>query len=203
MKNHRATYSIILIVTLAAVAQQVRAQQTGDDFKRQLKKSLGSSSALEMKPEFKYQNPQQTQQYNSDVLKVSPTTKLPTKYDRVVTNEPVSPEEIAKLEKDIEEQAFEVKDPSQPARAAINYSDGKVHEVPDARSKLQWAQHTRNDYDLGIYTDESSPEWLVKLRNTITPKYRNIDLDPVRTIQNMKARKRKEKVDKIKQAYGQ
>jgi len=40
------------------------------------------------------------------------------------------------------------------------------------------------------------------MRNFITPRYRDIDLDPVRNIQRYKAKKHKEQVDKIKRAYG-
>ncbi|MDK2969355.1 MAG: hypothetical protein PWQ65_458, partial [Bacteroidota bacterium] len=156
---------------------------------------------LNSAPKLQYQNPQQSQNQSSEVLKVSPTTKLPPRYDNVISNWPVTPEEIVKTEKDIAEKA-RIPGSSQPDRAAIDYSDGKIHPFPDARSISQFTQHTRNDYDLGIYADEDSPEWMRTLRNFITPRYRDIDLDPVRNIQRYKARKHKEQVDKIKRTCG-
>lgn len=192
---------LFFLCIAGSAVSKIWAQEFNDEMKKKLRQSLivPEQKPLQYQPSPIKIRPQQ----NQEVLKVSPTTKLPTVYDRAVTNQVVKPEEISRVEKEIGEIAKRVDDASQPARAAINYSDGKVHPIPDGASRLQWAQHTRNDYDLGIYTDESSAEWLVRLRNRITPRYRNIDLDPVRTIQNIKARKRKEKVNKIKKAYGQ
>lgn len=193
-----ATY-FVLIVVLLAITQQVDAQKTDELFKNRLKESI-KNSGLDPAPKLQYKNPQQSQNQNSGVLKVSPTTKLPSRYDNVISNWPVTPEEIVKTEKEIAEKA-RIPGSSQPDRAAIDYSDGKIHPVPDARSISQFTQHTRNDYDLGLYTDDDSPEWMRSLRNFITPRYRDIDLDPVRNIQRYKAKKHKEQVDKIKQAY--
>jgi hypothetical protein len=198
--DHLCTaYFFIAVTAFVIFSEETDAQQTNEDFKYRLKESI-KNSGLNSGPKLQYQNPQQSQNQNSGVLKVSPTTKLPTRYDNVISNWPVTPEEIAKTEKEIAEKA-RIPGSSQPDRAAINYSDGKIHPVPDARSISQFTQHTRDDYDLGLYADDDSPEWMRSLRNYITPRYRNIDLDPVRNIQRYKAKKHKEQVDKIKQAY--
>lgn len=191
-------YFILFVAFFSVLTTDLQAQHTNDDFKRNLRKSLQPPEKLEIKSELKYQ-PYKIEQNNSEVLKVSPTTKLPTQFDRVELEEPIPP--IEKLQIDL--TVTNVDNTSQPGRAAIDYSDGKVHAIPDSRSISQSVQNVRNDYGLGIYADDSYADWIKKLRNKTTPKYRDLDLDPVRYFQRLKAAKRKEKVDKIKKVYNQ
>lgn len=197
MNNHTSLYCFVLVATLFLVAENTHAQSINDEFKQKLKQSLKSNDP-HLKPELKHQ-PFQVQQDQKDVLKVSPTTKLPSQFDKIELLEPLVPEQRIHINLNVTNIDTE----SQLARSSIDYSTGKVHEIPDSRSKLQWMQYTRNDYGLGIYADEDSPEWLRIIRNKTTPRYRNIDLDPIRYFQRRKARKHKEQVDKIKKVYEQ
>lgn len=181
---------------LLLVSENVSAQRTNDEFKLKLKQSLKSGD-LNLKSELKPQSIG-IQQYEKEVLKVSPTTQLPTKFDRIEVLHPIPPEQ----EIHINMTVTNVDTKSQPARSAFNYDRGAYIPIPDPTSISQFCQHTRNDYGLGFYADKDSPEWLRRLRNRTTPQYRNIDLDPVRAIQRMKAKKRAEKVKVIKKAYG-
>lgn len=191
-------YFILSVVIFLVLTTDLQAQYTSDDFKRNLRKSLQTPEKLDIKSELKYQ-PYRIKQSDSEVLKVSPNTKLPTQFDRVELNDPVPP--IEKLHIDF--TVTNVDQTTQVGRSTIDYSDGKVHAIPDARSISQSVQYVRNDYGLGIYADDSYADWIVELRNKTTPKYRDIDLDPVRYFQRLKAAKRKEKVDKIKKVYNQ
>lgn len=191
-------YFILSVAVFFLLTTDLQAQHTNDDFKRNLRKSLRPPEKVDIKPELKYQ-PYQIKQSDSEVLKVSPTTKLPTQFDRVELEEPIPP--VEKLQIDL--TVTNVDNTSQPGRAAIDYSDGKVHAIPDVRSISQSIQYVRSDYGLGIYADDSYADWIKKLRKKTTPKYRDLDLDPVRYFQRLKAAKRKEKVDKIKKVYNQ
>lgn len=199
MTNHGISiYYILLSVAFLLVTPLLHAQHTNDDFKRNLRKSLQAPEAPNIKSELKYQ-PFQVQQNNTEILEVSPTTKLPTRYDKVELHELIPP--IEKLQIDL--NVTNVDNRSQLGRSAIDYSDGKVHAIPDARSISQSVQHTRNDYGLGFYADDSSAEWLIKLRNRTSRVHRDIDLDPVRFFQRKKAEKHRKQVEKIKKVYNQ
>ena len=154
----------------------------------------------EQKPQqHKLQQPIQIlPQQNQEILKVSPTTKLPTKFDRIQLLNPIPPEQQIHINLNVTNVGT-----SQTDRGRIDYSTGKYNLVPNARSITQWVQYTRGDYGTGIYVGEGSADWVYKARKLTTPPYSGFDADPVRAIQNYKARKRKEKVDKIKKAYGQ
>jgi hypothetical protein len=201
MNSRYAAFNVSLLIVLCCTVGKTYAQQTNDDFKLQLKKSLNMKGAKpELMPMPKNQQLQiKPNKQNDEVLEVSPTTKLPSKYDRIQTLNPVSPEERVKIEMSYTNKDYN----SQLARSSIDYSDGKVHAVPDARDIHQFTQNTRNDYGLGVYADEDSPEFMRKIRNKVTPVYRDIDLDPIRTIQRIKARNRQKKVDEILKAYNQ
>jgi len=201
MNNHFVVYKLFMLITLCSVTGNVYSQHTNNEFKLQLKKSLNGTN---IKPELRQLPKSQPLQVRplieeSEVLKVSPTTKLPSRYDNIQTLNPVSPEEIVNMNLRYTNKDYK----SQLARSSIDYSDGKVHAIPDARSITQSAQYTRNDYGLGVYADEDSPEFMRKIRNKVTPIYRDIDLDPIRTIQRIKSRNRQKKVDVILKAYDQ
>lgn len=171
MNNHTAPYCLFLMTILIFASENVCAQQTNDEFKLKLKQSLKTKD-IDLKPELKYQ-PFDVKQDDGEVLKVSLTTKLPTKFDRIQLLHPDYPEihldlNVTNLEKNL-------------ATDKTDYSNGKLVPVPDARSISQFTQYTGQGAG-GLVTG---------------------DFDPVRAIQNYKAKKRKEKVDKIKKAYGQ
>ncbi len=177
---------------------KLKAQEFNDEMKKKLRQSL---LVPEMKPQ-QHQPEQLSIQIspiqNQEVLKVSPTTKLPTKFDRIVTLNPLPPEAKISIELNVTNLGK-----NQLERSQIDYSSGKYNAVPDARSITQWVQYTRGDYGLGIYAGEGSADWVYKVRKLTTPPYSGFDVDPIRAIQRYKARKRKEKVDRIKKAYGQ
>ncbi len=185
-----------MCVVAATATTKLNAQEFNDEMKKKLRQSL---IVPEQKP---LQHPLQQPirilpRQNREVLKVSPTTKLPTKFDRIQILYPPEKYEIH-LDLNVTNAGT-----SQLNRAKIDYSSGKFNAVPDARSITQWVQYTRGDYGLGIYAGEGSADWIYKVRKITTPPYSGFDADPVRAIQNYKARKRKEKVDRIKKAYGQ
>ncbi len=183
-----------MCTAIATTLSKSYAQEFNDELKKKLRQSL---DVPDRQPPHRHQAINITPKENQEVLKVSPTTKLPTKFDRIELLEPIPPEQRVHIELEV----TNIDTKSQLARSAINYSNGRVHAIPDARSISQSAQYTRNDYGVGFYADEDSPDWLRKLRNKHTPQYRDIDLDPVRYFQRLKAKKRKEQVDRIKKVY--
>lgn len=196
MEGHSIKYGLFSLAVLVFAAGTTYAQQTDDEFRQKLRHSLINNDP-EMKSGLKHQ-PLVRQQDGKDILKVSPTTKLPTRLDRIQLLEPILPEEKIHIHFTITNEKYD-----QASRSRNDYSTGKVIPVPDGRSIMQSTQYTRNDYGLGIYADKDSPAWLRKLRNATTPQYRNIDLDPVRAIQSRKQNKRQKKIDKIKRIYEQ
>lgn len=194
MKTDNKLLFLFLLFSLQGIALQVEAQQIGDEFKKQLKQSLKSPEII-IRNTPKY-SPLEIEQNPTEKLQVSPTTQLPSIYNHLKGE---YSDMVQRFKPDFTVTGKDLT--SHLARSAIDYSDGKVHAIPDARSITQMTNYTRNDFGLGFYADEDSPEWMKKLRNILTPQYRNIDLDPVRTIQAIKARKRKEAVDKILKAY--
>lgn len=184
----------VCIVT-ATFVSELQAQEFNDEMKKKLRQSL---IVPEQNP-LEYKNPQTPQIHplqNPEVLKVSPTTKLPTKFDRIQILHPPEKYEIH-LNLNVTNAGE-----SQLDRATIDYSTGKFNAVPDARSITQWVQYTRGDYGLGVYVGEGSADWVYKVSKFTTPPYSGFDADPVRAIKSHKARKRKVKVDRIKKAYG-
>lgn len=185
-----------MCIIAATAASKLNAQEFNDEMKKKLRQSLIVPEQKPMQYQPKRANIQVLPQDNQEVLKVSPATKLPTKYDKIQVLHP--PEEY-EVHLNLNVTNIGTR---QLNRAKIDYSNGKFNAVPDARSITQWIQYTRGDYGTGISIGEGSAEWLYKLRKIIPP-YSGFDADPIRTIQNHKARKRKEKVDRIKKAYGQ
>jgi hypothetical protein len=152
-------------------SQEVLCQQTGDDFKRKLHQSL-KSDFPGFKPELKYQ-PQQVEQYNDDVLKVSPTTKLPTKYDDLLSA-PLPPDTL-RVKIDMPDLK------PKPLLDKIDYSNKKM--LPDAVPSSLQSKILRP-----IGPSISIPVG---------------DLDPVRAIQAYKRAKRQKKIDRIKKVYSE
>lgn len=156
----------------------MNAQEFNDEMKKKLRESLimPEQKPLQHEPQKSIQLfPHQ----NKEVLKVSPSTKLPTRFDRFQTLYPPEDYEV-----NLSFSVTNQNNKSQVDRSKIDYSKGKPDPVPDARSITQWAQNTRGDYGTGVAIPVG-------------------DIDPVRAIQRYKARKRKEKVDMILKAYGQ
>lgn len=141
MKTPRITYILCLFILFVSIASYAKAQDMKDEFKKQLRKSLLNSEMKHSKQ--RYQPYTFEAQRNQEVLKVSPTTKLPTRLDRFINIEKLKDQEIN-----------------------IN----------------------------PLVTNS-------KTYKTIPAKTNGFDFDPVRAIQNHKARKRKKKVDRIVKAY--
>lgn len=91
MENHHIACIFFMTSILVIVAENACAQQINDEFKRHLKQSLITNDP-NPKSEFKHQPIVQPQD-EKDKLKVSPTTRLPTRLDKIQLLEPVSPEE--------------------------------------------------------------------------------------------------------------
>ena len=81
MRQHQKYGFAFMLIFISATAT-LQAQQTGDDFKKKLRESLKINDS-KVNTQLKYK-PQAIEQYDSDVLKISPTTKLPTKYDKLL-----------------------------------------------------------------------------------------------------------------------
>ena len=174
--NRDARSFFLLTALFLLTANALHAQKTNDEFKKNLRKSLVMP---ELKPDMKFQSIQ-IQQYEKEVLKVSPDTELPTILNRIKLLKPIPHEQ--KIHLNLEVTNIDLK--SQVARSFYEYSTGKVFAIPDSRSIQQWIQYTRGDHGTGV-------------------SFNDLDLDPVRTIQRYKAKQRKVKVDKILKAYGQ
>lgn len=173
--NNDASSFFLLTALFLLTANALHAQKTNDEFKKNLRKSLVMP---ELKPDMKFQ-PIQIQQYEKEVLKVSPDTKLPTIFNRIRLLNSLPPEKRIHIEMEVTNL-----EKSQVEKSEIDYSKGKVNAIPDARSIQQWIHYTRGDHGTGVSLN-------------------NLDLDPIRAIQRHKAKQRKKKVDKILKAYGQ
>ena len=173
MDTQNSISVLLLIVILAITTKQSYAQQTNDEFKLKLKQSLKTDD-INLKPELKYQQIE-IEKSHKEVLKVSPTTKLPTKFDRIQVLYPPDKYEI-----NLDLSGINLK--KNLATNQIDYSTGKYNAVPDARSISQWTQYSGQGAGASVNVG---------------------DLDPVRAVNRYKARKRKVKVDRIKKVYGQ
>ena len=135
---HRSKQIFFLFILFISVASITKAQDMKDEFKRQLRQSLLNS---EMKHSNQMHQPFMLDaQKNHNVLKVSPTTRLPTRLDRFIRIKEIEVEKV----------------------------------------------------NININTTNRAP---------ITTRPSGMDFDPVRAIQNYKARKRQEKVDRIVKVY--
>ena len=161
MNTNRCSGIIIFAAMIAVSTQKSYAQE--HETKQLLRNAQREHFKTEMRPQKIEIKPLQ-----HEVLKVSPFTKLPQKFDRIETLNSTPPETRVNLNISVTDQP----------NGNYDYSREHIKPIPDPRSKAQWIQ----------YSSGSS---------------KGFDADPVRAIQAIKARKRKEKVDRIKKAYGQ
>lgn len=147
MDDHNFAYVFVLVTIFILSTKEAAAQQTGDDFKMKLRQSLKSNlPGGSLKPDLKFQ-PQQIEQYEKDVLKVGPTTKLPTKYDGLL-NLPLPPE--PNIEMNVTNRN------SGPVTDKIDYSTKKL--LPDAvPSSLQSKIHRPIGPNVSIEVGDFDP----------------------------------------------
>ncbi len=81
VKLHRITYIFLLSVLFISLPNTSNAQELKDELKKQLKQSLLDSDMKHYSQKM-YQPNKIKFQNEQEVLKVSPTTKLPTRLDR-------------------------------------------------------------------------------------------------------------------------
>lgn len=138
MSIHRSKHILFIFILFISIASITKAQDMKDEFKKHLRQSLLNS---EMKRSNQMHQPFILEaQKNPDVLRVSPTTRLPTRLDRFISVKEIEIEKV----------------------------------------------------NISINTTNRAP---------ITKRPSDMDFDPVRAIQNHKAKKRKKKVDRIVKAY--
>ena len=160
---HRITYIFFLSVLFISLPNTTKAQELKDELKKQLKQSLLNSDMKHS--EQMYQPNKINFQNDQEVLKVSPTTKLPTRLDRFRIINNLKDNEIKINLKVTNALPINVR-----PRGSVKY-----------------------EFDGGKMNIRSNAGEVVKPSG--------IDLDPARAFQSAKARKRKEKVDKIVKAY--
>ncbi|WP_294080925.1 hypothetical protein [Proteiniphilum sp. UBA5384] len=78
----RTSCLIPLCIVFGVIALKLNAQDLNDEMKKRLRQSLIPPENLSVNPQFQY-TPQILPNQDNEVLKVSPTTKLPTKLDRI------------------------------------------------------------------------------------------------------------------------
>ena len=193
MDSHKQTYIFLLMTITLFSSQKTIAQQTGDDFKNKLRQSL-ITNELDLPSELKY-NPHKIEQYESDVLKVGPMTKLPTRFDRIRMLNPVPSELKINIEMKVTNSKVGL------VNKTFDYSTGKLKLVPDSRSIYQWTNYT----GMGGGIVETVNGIINSNKKKNNPNYRDkgFDIDPVRAFQARKQAIRQEKIDKIKRIYGQ
>lgn len=92
VKTHRITYILCLFILFISIVSTTKAQDMKDEFKKQLKESLLNS---EMKHSEQTHQPFRLDaQKNQEVLKVSPTTRLPTRLDRFIHIEKIKVDKV-------------------------------------------------------------------------------------------------------------
>ena len=200
MDSHKQTYIFLLMTITLFSSQEATAQQTGDDFKNRLRQSL-ITNELGLPSELKY-NPHKIDQYEGDVLKVGPMTKLPTRFDRIRMLNPVSSiSDSSTAQLPIKIRMNVTNSKIGLVEKPFDYSVGKLKLVPDARSIYQWTNYT----GMGGGIVETVNGIINSNKKKNNPNYRNkgFDIDPVRAFQARKQAIRQEKIDKIKRIYGQ
>ena len=89
---HRIRHIFILPVLFLLMVSVTEAQEMKDEFKRKLRQSFLTSG---MEPSKQMHQPSQRHFHKRDeVLRVSPTTKLPTRLDRILKIGKMKEEEI-------------------------------------------------------------------------------------------------------------
>ena len=95
--NRDARSFFLLTALFLLTANALHAQKTNDEFKKNLRKSLVMP---ELKPDMKFQSIQ-IQQYEKEVLKVSPDTELPTIFNRIRLLNSLPPEKRIHIEMEV------------------------------------------------------------------------------------------------------
>jgi hypothetical protein len=217
--NHQTTFAggqlsikigcFLLMALFASVALKLNAQDFNEEFRRRLRQEMIQPEIRplpqQQQPTFNRPLPQQPQQ--QEVLRVSPTTTLPTKYDRVQT---VHQPEQFRVNINLN---YTNEDRSQVARSRIDYSTGTHNPIPNIRSTAQFVQNAgfspnsvmggggQTINNRNIYYDENSPEWVQKLGKRVNNRGTYDTLDPVRIINNRRARRRAARLDTILQEF--
>jgi hypothetical protein len=214
--NHQATFAgrqlsikiscFLLMALFAPIASKLNAQDFNEEFRRRLRQEMIQPEIRplpQQQPTFNRPLPQQQPQ--REVLRVSPTTTLPTKYDRIQTL--YQPEQF-RVNLNLN---YTNEDRSAVARSRIDYATGKYNPIPDSRSTAQRAQFSGFSglggggivgsggkmQNLDIYYDENSPEWMQRVGRRLNNAGTVDTLDPVRAINNRRARRRAARLDTI------
>jgi hypothetical protein len=184
--NHQTTFTgrqlsikiscFLLIVLLASIALKLNAQDFNEEFRRRLRQEMIQPEIRplpqQQQPTFNRPLPQQQQQ--QEILRVSPTTRLPTRYDRIQT---IHQPEQFRVNINLN---YTNEDRSQVARSRIDYATGSFNPIPDSRSIAQQAQN-------GIGASRGIGGGSINVGT----------LDPVRAINNRRAGRRAARLDTI------
>lgn len=74
---------LLTVIILSIYSSSAKAQSLNDEFKMKLRESL--TAPPELPPAIRSKVPNIELQQENKILKVSPTTKLPTKFDKIIT----------------------------------------------------------------------------------------------------------------------
>ena len=92
VKKDRSTYILCLSILFISIVSTTKAQDMRGEFKKQLRQTLQNSDLKHS--EQIYQPYTLDAQKNQEVLKVSPTTRLPTRLDRFINIEKMKYNEV-------------------------------------------------------------------------------------------------------------
>ncbi|MDR0334111.1 MAG: hypothetical protein LBI15_11715 [Dysgonamonadaceae bacterium] len=196
-----------MTVLLVFAASKLNAQDFNEEFRRRLRQEMIQPEIrpLPQQQQPTFNRPLPQQQPQQEMLRVSPTTVLPTKYDRIQTL--YQPEQF-RVNLNLN---YTNEDRSAVARSRIDYATGKYNPIPDSRSTAQRAQFSGFSglggggivgsggkmQNLDIYYDENSPEWVQRVGRRLNNAGTVDTLDPVRAINNRRARRRAARLDTI------
>jgi hypothetical protein len=205
--NNCITNSLFLAIILICIASKLNAQDFNEEFRRRLRQEMIQPEIrpLPQQQQPAFNRPLPYQQPQQEVLKVSPTTVLPTKYNRIQTLH--QPEQF-RVNLNLN---YTNEDRSAVARSRIDYATGKYNPIPDSRSTAQRAQFSGFSglggggvvgsggkmQNLDIYYDENFPEWFQRTARRANNAGTFDTLDPVRAINNRRAARRAAKLDVI------
>lgn len=173
--NYQLSISFLFIVLFVSVVSELQAQDFNEELRRQLREEM-------VRPNIQPQHQQLPSQMRPhrqeqpEVLRVSPTTRLPTRFDRIQTLR--TPEELVPT---INFDALrEVR--SQVDESVVDYSTGTFNPPLDPRSIAQFAQG-------GIGAD--------RILGGSGVVIDGLDFDPVRAIQARQHRRRQARLDAL------
>lgn len=201
MPLERATkIAVISLMIIMLCASRLDAQALNDEWKKKFREDIAipDTSTHPLQQQWSAKRPL-TQLQEQKVIKVSPSTRLPTRIDRIQLLNP-PPTDIEKI---IDLRTTHTRK-SQVERNMTNYSSGKYIPIPDANSISQWCQHTGSGYDtklkLNIDIAELAP-WIQEILRITAPFREGFDADIVRNIKENKEKKHRQKLKKILDAY--